>query len=287
MKKTRLRMMSLLVLSGIAIVTTGKMVRQAPETRGAHGRAFWRAIVANHYAIPPTDGALPLALELSGYLGSSDPELRDTLAYSILYTWIVEQKRLSPDELVTLLPAWEANLRAGIGEMGTDSVFKRSFSALCLAAVGERDLREPFLGRERFRSLLEDALTYLREERDLRGFDERNGWMHATAHTADLLGALAANPYLTKQDQGRVLAAIAARLATANTIFSYGEQDRLASVAATIAARDDCDTDQWLARRQRGEQVKQYWRFFVGGSSWNCALENRNSFGSTCTGKQS
>jgi hypothetical protein len=258
-KRSRLSMISFIVFSGVAIAATGNNnVQQPTEPVGTHGRAFWKGIVQNHYAIPPGEKALSLAVQLNEYLGSSDPELRDTLAYSILYTWSVEQKTLSSDELATLLPAWEANLRSGIGEMGTDSVFKRSFSALCLAAVGERDLREPFLGRERFRSLLEDGLTYLREERDLRGFDERKGWIHATAHTADLLATLAANPHFTKQDQRRVLVAIAARLATANTIFSHGEQYRLGSITATIVARDDFDTNQWLtwvADMERNDQA--------------------------------
>lgn len=101
------------------------------------------------------------------------------------------------------------------------------------------------MGRERFRTLLEDGLTYLHDERDLRGFDEKRGWMHATAHTADLLAALAGNQYFTRKDQAQVLAAIAQRLATADEIYTHGEQDRLANVAAAIVARRDFDSDLW------------------------------------------
>jgi hypothetical protein len=70
-------------------------------------------------------------------------------------------------------------------------VFKRSFSALCLASLIRRELSTPFLGPQRFQALLADALEYLRQERDLRGFDPRKGSIHATAHTADLLANLA------------------------------------------------------------------------------------------------
>jgi uncharacterized protein DUF2785 len=210
-----------------------------------HGREFWRAIAKNHYAIPAGQEAFPLARELSGYLGSPDPELRDDLAYSMLAIWINRQKKFSPEELVTLLEEWQANLRAGIGETGRDSIFKRSFSALCLSALAERDLKDPFLGEGRFRALLNAAVTYLSDERDLRGFDAKKGWIHATAHTADLLAALAENKLFTKQDQERVLNAIQKRLETANEIFSYGEQDRLANVAAVIASREDFDSAGW------------------------------------------
>ena len=178
-------------------------------------------------------------------MGSPDPELRDDLAYSMLAVWITEQKKLSPEELVMLLEEWQSNLRVGIGETGTDSIFKRSFSALCLSALAERDLKDPFLGERRFGTLLNAALTYLGDERDLRGFDAKKGWIHATAHTADLLAALAENRFFTKQDQERVLKAITQRLATANEIFAYGEQDRLANVAAAIASREDFDSEAW------------------------------------------
>lgn len=241
-------------------------VAGGPEMRGqgttteqkGHDREYWRAIAKNHYAIPAGQEAFPLARELSGYLGSPDPELRDDLAYSILAVWIIRQKKFSPEELVTLVEEWQSNLQTGIGETGTDGIFKRSFSALCLSSLAERDLKDPFLGEGRFRTLLNAALTYLGGERDLRGFDAKKGWIHTTAHTADLLAALAQNKLFTKQDQERVLKAITQRLATANEIFSYGEQDRLAHVAAVIASREDFDRgvwDSWLTELDKEDKV--------------------------------
>jgi hypothetical protein len=129
---------------------------------------------------------------------------------------------------------------------------------LGLATLAERDMKDPFLGQNRFRGLLEAALTYLNEERDLRGFDATKGWIHATAHTADLLATLAENPFFTKEDQGRVLEAIGHRLENANQVFTYGEQDRLANVAATIIARKDFDGEKWhswVAEMNRQDQA--------------------------------
>ena len=236
----------LAILCCVGIVCVSEARGQGTTTgQSGHDREYWRQIAKNHYAVPPGQDAFSLARELRGYLGSPDPELRDDLAYSMLATWIVRQKKLSVEQLVTLLDEWQANLRIGIGETGTDSIFKRAFSALCLAALAERDLKETFLGEHRFRTLLNGALTYLGDEHDLRGFDAKKGWIHATAHTADLLAALAENKFFTKQDQERVLKAITQRLASASEIFSYGEQDRFANVAAAIASRDDFDSDGW------------------------------------------
>jgi hypothetical protein len=230
---------------------------EGAEAKPVHNREFWRAIAQNHYAVPEGQQLLPLLRELSGYFGSPDSELRDDLAYSITTVWIKHQKQISTEELNSLLDDWQANLRVGIGESGNDTVLKRSFSALCLVALAERDLKMPFLSDERYQAFLANALAYLRDERDLRGFDPAIGWIHATAHTADLLAALAANPLLRTEGQPRLLDAIAQRLSTAHEIFAYGEQDRLAALAATIAARKNFDAPAfhaWLSALDTADQ---------------------------------
>jgi hypothetical protein len=50
------------------------------EEKSLHKSAFWRAIAKNEYRLPAGEQVFPLVRELSGYLGSSDPELRDNLA---------------------------------------------------------------------------------------------------------------------------------------------------------------------------------------------------------------
>jgi len=244
-------------------LVTLSMLAQAPSpTKGvseksAHNREFWRSIAKNRYAVPEGQSVYPLLRELSGYLGSRDSELRDDLAYTIIAVWIKHQQQLSATELNSLVDEWRTDLRVGIGESGSDGVFKRSFSALCLAALAERDLKTPFLGEERYRTLLADALAYLKDERDLRGFDPAIGWIHATAHTADLLAALASNPLFGSEDQGRVLDAISGRLSSAHEVFMYGEQDRLALVAARIVKRKDFDPvafHRWLIAMDAADQ---------------------------------
>lgn len=224
------------VVSLMVVVMAGSVLGQ--ET---HGREYWRGIQANHYNVPEGAKAFALAQELSGYLKSSDSELRDDFAYSILAEWILHKDILSREELLALEEEWRGNLKKGIGESATDTIFLRSFSALCLSAIAEREVKTPFLGEARYRMLLDAAVNYLKDERDLRGFDATHGWIHATAHTADLLAALAQHPFFTKRDQAAVLRAIWWKLEGADLIFSYGEQDRLANVAAALARREDFD----------------------------------------------
>jgi hypothetical protein len=214
-----------------------------------HDRSYWEAIIRTGYTVPADQTPFVLARELSGLLGSPDPELRDNIAFSILSVWLSGDAQFSDQELVALLKEWQANLRVGMDQVGSDAVLKRSFSALCLATLAERDLKSPFLGPQRFHELLDSALEYLSAERDLRGFEASKGWVHATAHTADLLRELSRNRLLRPVDQKQVLAGIARRLASAGEVFTQGEQDRLAQAVTVIVLRPDFDAagfDAWL-----------------------------------------
>jgi hypothetical protein len=227
------------------------------ETLGAqqiqthHDRAFWQAIAQQHYAVPNSESASALAHQLSGLLASPDSELRDDLAYSILAHWIARPNVLQPEQLLALEDEWRGNLKTGIGEAGTNSVLKRSFSALCLASIAEREAKHPFLGASRYHHLVAETVAYLQAERDLRGYNPKLGWIHATAHTADLLQALAASPLLSGDEETAIMSAIAARLASAPQVYTQGEQDRLAQAVIAVIRRSDFDGASfgtWLER---------------------------------------
>jgi hypothetical protein len=214
-----------------------------------HDRSYWRAIAQNQYAPPPDAQADFLAGELSALLASPDPELRDDLAYSILARWIY-RGTLSLSTMQVLTDEWRSNLKTGIGESGTNSVLHRSFSALCLSEMAKREAKSPFMGAERYHHLVAEAITYLQAEHDLRGYDATLHWIHATAHTADLLAALADSPLLTKEEAAGILNAITARLITAPQVYTQGEQDRLAVAVVSVIRRNDFDASTfapWLA----------------------------------------
>jgi hypothetical protein len=241
--------MSTLPVLGILVL----MVRVAPPQVSPHPKAFWRTIVSRKYEVPEGETARRLAPDLIASLGSTDPELRDALALSILSAWIYQKKLLEPDDLRPMLRGLEGNLRKGIGAAGTDGVLLRSFSALTLSVIAARDNEDPFLSTGEYRELLESALAYFHDERDTRGFDARKGWMHSAAHTSDLLKLLARSTRLASVDQPRILAALTAKNRDAPSPFAQGEDERMARVAISIVRRADFDRDAfraWLAALQ-------------------------------------
>ena len=222
-----------------------------PVTGQARGLPFWVALEKG-CAVPAGETAAGLVREAVSFLGSPDSAWRDDVGYSVVAGCVYEKRALQPAERRALVAELAANLRRGIGETGTDSVLLRSFSALDLSILAALEDEDPALDAAGYRQLLDAALAYLWDERDLRGLEPRVGWIHATAHTADLLKFLARDPRFGVVDQGRLLEAAWAKLTTAGTpVFTHAEDERLAAAIAALVKRADLDAAgfaAWLAR---------------------------------------
>jgi hypothetical protein len=217
---------------------------------------FWRAMSAAKYAVPDGYTVSDLTSELIGYLGSTDPELRDEFAHDILAHWVLNGV-YSPADLRAMIGPMADNLTHGIGETGTDSVFLRAFSVLMLAAYVYYDNhKQPYLTEPEVQRLLEQTLTYFSAERDLRGHVPGKGWAHSCAHTADLLDEFALNRYMTAADLERLLNAFADKVAApTGFIYLYNEDDRMSFAALSAIKRGLLTPDQVAAWINRLAQV--------------------------------
>ena len=238
-----IRWIASLLLAG---VVSALATAQAPAP---HDKAYWQAIIKNEFAVPPDDSASALAEELKTYLQSPDPEWRDEIAATIFTTWIAQKQSLPKEEVLKLSNEWIAELQSK--DFATsDATVGRTFSALMLAIVIYGDNHTPTLDEAQYRRILQAGLTYLAREKDLRGFDPHLGWIHGTAHTADLLKFAARSRYFTQQDQATMLAAIRQRMLTAHGVFIRGEDERLARAILSILNRKDFDADGFRAWTQ-------------------------------------
>ena len=106
---------------------------------------YWQEILSKGLPVPEDRPLDDLSAELTTMLGSTDPEQRDGTAYPTLATWI--DRGVYDDLLPGLGDGMAAGLTVGLGENGTDSVFRRSFSVLALAECLARDNVKMLLGR--------------------------------------------------------------------------------------------------------------------------------------------
>ena len=212
--------------------------------------AYWNRVRSDEMTVP-TDRPLPeLTAELTTMLGSVDPVERDEIAFPILATWVSEG--VYDDLLAGLGDGMTAGLVRGLGESGTDSVFRRSFSALVLAECLARDNAVSLLPAGKILEWGDRVSGWLVRERDVRGFVPGRGWAHAVAHGADALGVLAESPHLGLNELTVVLDVIADRVIEETTApFTSGEPDRLARATMSVLRRRLVPLriiEPWLAR---------------------------------------
>ena len=218
-------------------------------TAGSRGQPFWLAL-AQDCAVPAGESAADLVREALGRLGSPDPTWRDDVGYGVVVSCVYQKKLLDAGQRREVIDTLLKNLRDGIGDTGTDSVLLRSFSALDLSILAALELQDPALDDAGYRRLVDAAFAYLADERDLRGIEPRVGWIHATAHTADLLKFLARDPRFTPADQARLLGGAWVRMTAPGTpVFTHAEDERLAAALLSLARRPDfhaASLDPWL-----------------------------------------
>jgi hypothetical protein len=200
-----------------------------------------RAVVEDGFAVP-ISGALPLARDALDALGSPDPVLRDELAYGVLARWIYGGV-LTVDEVRALLLESQGDdmLFAAIGERGTMSVFRRTFSLLIVAVALARDLAEPFLSEREWRDIVERIIAYCETERDVRAHVARSGWAHAIAHSADVIDALVGSRYAAEADARRLFDGLAVLIDVAHVVFQGEEDERVAIALATMITSGKVD----------------------------------------------
>jgi Protein of unknown function (DUF2785) len=213
-------------------------------------RELWESIVASDAEVPPGHTAAELLPGLLDLLGSPDPFLRDEVGYKLLARWIVHDQLVGPEELRECAERLLPDLRYGLdGDTDEHAVLRRSFSALALAIIAYRDVEEQFLEPAEVNRLFDAGLDYLLEETDRRGWVPEMGWVHATAHAADLLKFLVRNPVTDRDDHGRVLTALQALLTRPGQIFVDDEEDRLVLVVVDVLGREtigDAELVEWI-----------------------------------------
>ncbi len=220
--------------------------------------SYWKQVLADDFQVPKDRPLDDLTAELTRMLGSTDPRIRDGTAYPALATWT--DRGVYDDLLSGLGDGMAAGLTVGLGESGTDSVFRRSFSVLLLAECVSRDNAASLLPPGKILEWGDRVATWYLRERDLRGFVPGKGWAHAMAHGADALAALAESPHLGKAELTVLLDVIGDRITfRAESLLVHGEPDRMALATMNVLRRNVLPLsiiEPWVARLRSAATVK-------------------------------
>jgi Protein of unknown function (DUF2785) len=222
--------------------------------------AYWKQVLSTGLLVPE-DRPLPdLTAELTTMLGSADPAVRDGTAYPALATWI--ERGVYDDLLPGLGDGMTAGLVVGLGESGTDSVFRRSFSALILTECLARDRLAGLVPAGKVLEWGDHLAAWYLREQDLRGYVVGKGWAHAIAHGADAIGTLAHSVHLGKPELTVLLDVLADRLLLpTDTLLIGGEPDRMALATMRILRRNIVGleiVEPWVVRIGRAAATRGY-----------------------------
>ncbi|CAM3846246.1 DUF2785 domain-containing protein [Nocardioides zeicaulis] len=204
---------------------------------------YWSQVQAAGFEVPSDRPLDDLTAELTTMLGSTDAEVRDGTAYPALATWI--ERGIYDDLLPGLGDGMAVGLSVGLGESGTDTVFRRSFSALILAECLERDNEHHLVPGQKVMEWGDRLATWFLSERDTRGFVAGKGWAHTMAHGADAIGALAESPHLAGPEHAVLLDVVAERVLQQDphTPLLSGEVDRMVHAVMRVLRRNTLGTD--------------------------------------------
>ncbi len=171
-------------------------------------------------------------------IGNTDSVLRDDLIYGTFHKWI-SNKQLERNQVNFILEVCNSNLLKGLGEKETDSVFKRSFSAIVCAAILNARYT---VNDDMLRDLADNSLKVMVNEKDLRGYVENKGWAHSIAHTADLLDSIVHYSLFGRKILSSSINNMVEPLLKGN-VFIDDEQERIAIPLTSILSLSETQTE--------------------------------------------
>jgi len=220
--------------------------------------SYWRQVQEADFEVPADRPLDDLTAELTRMLGSNDPVVRDGTAYPALATWT--SRGVYDDLLSGLGDGMAAGLAVGLGEPESDSVFRRSFSALVLGECVARDNAAGLVPPGKVMEWGDRIFTWYVRERDLRGYVPGKGWAHAIAHGADAIGTLAESAHLGTTELTVLLDVLADRITLpADTQFVHGEPDRMAAATLNVLRRNLVPLsviEPWVSRLAAGATAR-------------------------------
>lgn len=198
------------------------------------------SLASNQFELPDADRET-MVLRLVSCLAETDPELRDSVAFSGLSHWL-RASALEKETVNGLYTRLSKDVRQQKND--PDGVYL-PFAILTLSEVARVDRVSPFLEsaeRDAFSKLAADTMA---STRDYRGFDDTLGWRHQVAHSADLLLQLILNPALSPASVMQLVESLQTQLSPAGHFYVYGEPERLARPVLYAMLRDDIPEEFW------------------------------------------
>lgn len=200
------------------------------------------------YAIDDDTDVNYIIEEMIKYIGTPDSTLRDDLIYLTFDNWLFKLEAEQVNGILEKLLA-DDKLKYKIGEVGTDSVFTRSFSVLVIDSILRYNINGKYLTDDKILNVHNKIIDYMSKEKDYRGHVDKKGWAHAVAHSGDVLKTLAKYEVLGEEELKEMLEAIRSKIVINSYEYTHREEQRLVYAVKSIFSRqiiDDTTLKEWV-----------------------------------------
>lgn len=191
-------------------------------------------IEKNNYLATNQSALLTSMLE---NIGSIDAELRDQYIYRTFHD-LLNNQLLSNEWIEQLFKIASSKefLLFNVGEQNTDSVFKRSASALLLTDILTMDAQHQILPIEMLTPVFKQTSQLLSLEKDFRAYVDGKGWAHSIATSADLITAVIKHPSFELLYAPNILQTIKDAL-WKNYVYTDDEDERFVHILNALIAK--------------------------------------------------
>lgn len=137
-------------------------------------------------------------------IGTTDGYLRDNI-YLMRLVEMLKSEPFTNEKLISYIEICLEQIKYGLGEINTDSVFKRSFSALVLYYLVVINQQRNFLSNDLKQQIIYESIYLFKNEQDIRGYVEGKGWAHSIAHYSDLIAGIVTSDFCDSKYNEEIL----------------------------------------------------------------------------------
>ncbi|AUD63843.1 hypothetical protein BK010_09670 [Tenericutes bacterium MO-XQ] len=167
-------------------------------------------------------------------IGHEDSYIRDHLVYEIL-AHVFHDQILNETMLEEHLKRFIGDefLFFDLNNQYPNSVLKRSFTILQLVILVYVHQRDSVINQQLISETFDKFLIYYSKEKVLTGYDKTYGWVHAIAHSADLMNTFMDVSWFTEGQIEKMFDAIGKKIKIEHHFYMFNEDERLATALKT------------------------------------------------------
>jgi hypothetical protein len=198
---------------------------------------------------------LDLVEQCMQYIGDQDGEIRDHVIYPAL-AHLLHDNHLSKEELTHIATRLigDEYLTFDINNKEQWSVLKRSFTLLQLVILLYVHRRDKVFSESLVRQIFNQFVAYCKQETVFTGYDEMVGWVHAIAHSGDVMVQLVQLEEVSSEDVHCLLDIVFEWFTQEDYLFISDEDERIVGMmehALRLGKVSEEELAEWVRRYQQ------------------------------------